>query len=139
MIQKKRKRFAALDAVLVLSIIALAAAVCVRIVIGEEGLFPEDVMIEGTYAVTLSPWDSNGGRFEESFKVGEDVYLSSGEVMGKISSFDKSSAEVSVSGVMTDSGFLMNGTFYLAPNMELELRSADETVTVTVTDITFIE
>lgn len=139
MIQKKRKRFAALDAVLVLSIIALAAAVCVRIIIGEEGLFPEDVMIEGTYAVTLSPKDSDAGRFEKSFTSGEDVYLSSGEVMGKISSLDESAAKVAVSGVMTDSGFLMNGTFYLAPNMELELRSADETVTVTVTDITFIE
>lgn len=136
--QKKHIKFAALDAVLIVLILSSLAAVCVRIFIGEEGFFPEDAKTEGTYAVVLVPDDENSDKLMEEMKIGDEVYLTSGEILGKVASATSKSTQAHVSGIMTDSGFLMNGTFYLAPNMKLELSLEEETAHVTVTDITFL-
>lgn len=136
--RKKNVKFAAFDAVLTVLILSALVAVFIRIVIGEEGLFPEDNKTEGTYAVVLTSDGENNEGSAKRFTVGDDIYLASGELLGKVSSVTSKSTQVHVSGVMTDSGFLMNGTFYLAPNMKLELRSDDATVSVTVSDITFL-
>ena len=136
---QKRIRFAALDAALIVLILAVIASVCVQIAAGRDGIFPEDTKIEGEYLLTLRPSDIIESDFENDLKEGREVYLSSGEIMGKITSLSPDKTEVTVSGTKTDSGFLLNGTIYLAPNMTLEIRSYDKTVSVTVTDIAFIK
>lgn len=137
--QKKRDvKFAALDAVLIVLILSAIAAVFVRIVVGEDGFFPQDTKTEGVYAAVLVPDDEDSDNLMKEIKIGDEVYLASGEVLGKVASATPKSIQTHVSGVMTDSGFLMNGTFYLAPNMKLELRLGEETAHITVTDITFL-
>lgn len=135
---QKSKRFAALDAVLIVLILTAVVLCGIRIVLAEDGLFPQDTEIKGSFSVSFRPEDIAESDFEKDLRTGIYVYLSSGEIMGQITDIEPDLATVSVAGTMTDSGFLLNDTFYLAPNMSLEIRSLDKTVTVTVTDITFL-
>jgi hypothetical protein len=48
-------------------------------------------------------------------------------------------AVLSVKGTMTESGFMLDGTTYVAPNMTLSLNTAKLSVVATVIDITIVE
>ncbi len=47
-------------------------------------------------------------------------------------------AVLSVEGSMTESGFLLDGTTYIAPNMAIPIKTAGLSVTVLVTDIAVV-
>lgn len=162
---EKHKKFAALDAAALMLAVTAIIAVCVRIIIGDDGLFSKETFVSGTYTVTLIPTEkqsddvafydtSDNAETAEalpdspvseteapeglalSLRNGHEAYLSSGEILGTIEDVQPDSVTVRASGIMTDRGFLLNGTFYLAPNMNFEVRSLGKTVSVTVTDIT---
>lgn len=131
----KKRKFSALDAVLVTVILSVIVCAGVRLFLGEDGLFPEDAAVPGEYTVSVRAVNISADDFTDILCEEHDVYLSGGEIMGKTASVSGLCAEITVSGTMTDSGFIMGESTYLAPNMNIEVRSFEKTGTVTVTDI----
>ena len=140
--QKKRKRkFASLDAFILVLAAVGAALLCFRVFIGEELFFNEtgSNTESGEYTVYFRP-ASDRDEMKELFsendiQPGSDIYLSSGEILGKVVYADSFGASVEASGVMSDSGFLLNGTLFLAANMTVDISISDKTAAVQITDI----
>ena len=134
---EKKKGFAALDAVLLLLLLTVTVCLGVRIFLGEDGLFSGNAKAPGTYTVSVLA-KSSSPTLGNLLVPGHNVFLTSGEILGEVATVYEKSADITVSGIMTDSGFMLNGNIYLAPNMDIKVQSDDRSATVTVTDISYI-
>lgn len=153
------KKPAAADAFIIILLLICIAAVGVRIAVGNGGLLSTDK--SGEYLVSYVVTGIKS-EYTESFSEGAEFYLENGEHFGTLRSgavftpaktYTENSdgalravyatdGTVDVKGValvrgtMTDSGFLLGGIRYIAPNLSLTASSSDITVKLTVTDIT---
>lgn len=151
--KESQKRIGALDVVV---LVLLLAVVCVGIFrfVKEKSVGKLEDFTVSIQVTDVSPEHSD-------YADDADYYLKSGEHFGKTESaplFSPSftygenergsyvknyagdgtvdfKAEVAASGVMTDSGFMLNGKTYLAPNMSVEITTGYVTYTATVTGI----
>jgi len=133
--------------------------IIVRIALGDSGLFQQGQ--KGEYIVSYVI-KGESDEYKPYFTEGREFFLDSGERFGTLNSdallnpsqIYTENAEgqyvitpapdgtvdfkgtALVSGIMTDSGFLLNSGTYIAPNMTLTVSNSDITVELTVTDIT---
>lgn len=156
---EKTKKITAADILLLALVFMCILGICVRIFIAKDGLFNNAE--EGEYFVRFvvtgeksehgdyysdgkvfyteddSPFGTLTGSYRSTpskqyfeNKNGEYEFMYSSD--GKVDI----SATMLVTGTMTDGGFLLNGSKYIAANTELSVHSSDITVTVLITDIT---
>lgn len=157
-----KKRIAAADAFIILLLLLSIAAIGVRITVGSGGLLSADERGEFIVSYVVSGTKS---EYSDAFSGGRAFYLENGEEFGvlregAVFTPAKTYAEnadgtyraayasdgtvdvkgtATVSGIMTESGFLLGGSRYIAANLPLTISSSDITVTITVTDITAIQ
>ncbi len=154
-----KKKIAAADAFIVILLLLSIAAMGVRIAIGSGGLLSTSEHGEFLVSYVVSGIKS---EYSDAFSGGREFYLEDGEKFGVLcdgAAFTPAKmytenadgicrtvyatdgtvdikGVATVRGTMTDSGFLLGGSKYIAANMPLTVSSPDITVTITVTDIT---
>lgn len=157
-----KKRIAAADAFIILLLLLSIAAVAVRITVGSGGLLSSNERGEFLVSYVVSGTKS---EYSDAFSAGREFYLESGEKFGVLregavftpAKIYTENADgicravyasdgtvdikgtAAVRGTMTDSGFLLGGSRYIAANLPLTISSSDITVTITVTDITAMQ
>ncbi|MBQ4067510.1 MAG: hypothetical protein IJD22_07700 [Clostridia bacterium] len=156
---KSKKRIAAVDIMIAILLVLCITGIVIRIAVGEGGFFSSGT--KGDYIVSYvikGQDDSNSTLFTEGCR----FYLENGEDFGTLIADAKLNpakiygenrdgepvlylapdgtvdleGTLLVSGVMTDSGFLLNSNRYIAPNMTVTVASSDITVDLIITDIT---
>jgi len=158
-IKRSKVKIAAVDVLIVLLLILCLAGVCVRIAVGENGLFSGEE--KGSYIVSYVI-EGEKDEYSSYFSEGCEFYLENGDRFGALSGnatftpakiigensrgeavisyADDGTVDITgtflVRGTMTESGFLLNSNTYIAPNMTVTVRSSDITSNITVTDIT---
>ena len=151
-------RYAALDALIIVLLLLCVAGVGIRVALGEDGLATG--RDRGTYAVSFIVTGAKS-EYSEYFNNGEEFRLADGRDFGALSgnaiitpakiyrensngeyivryssgdTFDIKGTAL-VEGAMTDSGFLLNCTQYIAANMQLSVSSRSVTCDILITDI----
>lgn len=155
---EKRRRFAAIDALIIILLMLCVAGIAVRTVTGSVGLFSGSG--SGSYLVSYSV-SGLRGDYSEYFTEGKEFFLENGDSFGVLSKdavftparlYGENSDGVYVAsyatdgrvdvkgtavcrGKMTDNGFMLGGKVYAAANSQFTISSGDIKVTITVTDI----
>lgn len=155
----KTRRFAAIDAMIVILLLVCIACVGVRMAVGRGGLLSADGQGEYLVSYVVSAID---GEYSDCFAEGKKFYLEDKSEFGTLTagaSFTPAKhytenadglytavyvtdgtvdvrGTALVKGVMTDSGFLLGRSRYIAANSTLTVSSSEITVNITVTDIT---
>lgn len=151
--KERKKRIGALDIVI---IVLLLAVICVGVL-----RFAREKSVGKLEDYTISLSVSNVSSDYSDYVDDADYYLKSGEHLGKtegtpifspsfvyvenergayIKSYSTDGSvdfksDVAASGVMTETGFMLNGKTYLAPNMTVEITSGLVSYTAVITGI----
>jgi len=147
---------------LIILLALCVAGIGIRIAMGENALLFSSGTGRYTVSYTvIATSDENSGYFAEGgeffFDSGEpfgtltgNVTLTPSEIVTKTAAGDYivSYAEdgtvdikgaATVTGTMTDSGFLINSNTYIAPNMTIKVASTSISVEMLITDITPVQ
>lgn len=156
MTDKKRKRLNIIDILIIIAVIALAAGVALRYNLAEKiGVKSNrDTVIISFLVENIKPTSA------DAFIEGDVFYIDSNNMeLGTLITTDQSSAAnyntnsqgivtrdfdslqrdvrctLEATGAITDSGFMLGGTYYIGVNKELKIHSKNIMVTVTVTGV----
>lgn len=155
---KGAKRFAAIDALVILLLLLCVAGIAVRMAIGPGGLLSSHD--KGDYIVSYIVTGIRG-EYSDCFSEGKEFFFEDGEHFGTLTAGAvftparlygedadgkyvpsyASDGRVDVRGTalcegkMTDEGFLLGGSIYAAANSQFTVSSADITVDIVITDI----
>ncbi len=155
---KNKKKFAAIDLLIIILLVVCLAGIVIRIAVGENLFFQKDS--KGEYTVSYVVYEE-ADEYSNLFSSGKEFYLENGEYFGKLSGnatftpaeihsqnsrgeyvhgyADDGTVDIkgsfTVEGTMTETGFLLNANTYIAPNMTITVSSSDITVELLITDI----